>query len=718
MPSAQANFFQNMCMSDDASIIYGIGNDLMKSTDGGQTFNIVAEIPNRSDPWVNVACSANGDVVIVTGLKTQVLYYSTNGGNTWNWPSSGVQTWDIVYKLCVSSDASRMFCATVGAGVFVSTDFGANWTATSIPTDPNRSGARVDCSADGLTVGVQTSYAGSYLSLNGGVTFNSITSIGTTFDWQSTRVAVSGNGTTIALSTLKEGGQDAKIYVSSDSGSTWNLVSLTNTASSDQLMELYADATNNIYTFVDTANSPILRYSAPVVAVPGPTLAAGSLTSNSVTISWSPVANATSYTYMLSANGAAPVAVTPSSSTSSTATFANLTASTTYSLVMTTNTPSGNRVSPALSVTTTATPVPGPTLTSSNVTSTSFTASWTPVSGVTGYTYMLSTGGGAAVAITPSSTTSSTATFTLLSPSTTYSLVMTSNTPSGNRVSPALSVTTSAAIVPGPTLTPGAITSISFTASWTPVSGVTGYTYMLSTSGGAAVAVTPSSSTSSTAIFTNLRASTTYSLVMRSNTPSGYRVSPTFVVTTTAAPVPGPTLTSSNVTSTSFTASWTPVSGVTGYTYMLSTNGGAFVAVTPSSTTSSTATFTNLTVGTSYFLIMTTNTPSGNILSPSLSIRTSAIPPPVPGPTLTSSNITSTSFTASWTPLSGVTGYTYMLSTNGGAPVAVTPSSITSSTATFSNLRASTTYFLIMTTNTPSGNNVSPTFSIKTSAVP
>jgi photosystem II stability/assembly factor-like uncharacterized protein len=445
--STQSIIYQDLCMSDDASIIYGFsGGQLTKSTDGGQTFVQTAITETSTSPCV--ICSSDGSVVIAAFTRNQPNYegpkvrFSTDGGNSWNSiPNSTFNnspSWERRIKLSISSNGSIFYAAFASSGYFVSTNTGTTWTQMSIPADAAGNGSYITCSSDGSKVLIIQYGAMAHASTDSGVTWNS-TSIPVV-----NSPSITSDGLLMAAKAEKISGQDAGIYITNDGGANWTLFSIPNTASSTWMNDVYFTSDGSLFAFTDTSGIFRAIGSSPPPLPPGPDLTLDAVFSNTFTASWTPLTDATSYSYELSTGGGAAAAVTPSSTTSSTATFTLLSPSTSYSLVMTTNTSSSYRVSPALSVTTTAAPVPGPTLTPGTVTSNSFTASWTPVSDVTGYTYMLSTNGGAAVSVTPSSTTSSTATFSNLAAGTSYSLVITANTPSGSRVSPAFVVTTSA----------------------------------------------------------------------------------------------------------------------------------------------------------------------------------------------------------------------------------------------------------------------------------
>jgi hypothetical protein len=148
---------------------------------------------------------------------------------------------------------------------------------------------------------------------------------------------------------------------------------------------------------------------------------------------------------------------------------------------------------------------------------------------------------------------------------------------------------------------------------------------------------------------------------------------------------------------TGFTVNWTGASGATSYTYTFSDS----IARVPSSSTSSSATFTGLTAGTSYALVIKAfNGPVVNTESATFSLVTSPTQPN----TATSSNITSTGFTATWLGGAGATSYTFELDGD-----LVTPSSYSLSTpnVVFTGLTPNRTYVLVIKATNVAGTTVS-----------
>jgi hypothetical protein len=311
-------------------------------------------------------------------------------------------------------------------------------------------------------------------------------------------------------------------------------------------------------------------------------------------------------------------------------------------------------------------------ITSSAITDTGFTVSWVQDTNTTSYTYRLN--GNTA---TPSSSTSTSAVFGNLSADTSYNIVVTAN--NNNPVSAASNTIYLRTLLPPPAApvpTTSLLTDTSFTVSWPAVPNATSYTYSVN---GAAAIDRPSR----TVDLTGLTPNTLYTIVVRSinnNPPPG---SATISVTTLLPPPAAPSITRTQLTDTGFTVSWSAIPNATSYTYSL--NGGSQI----NTTTSTSTTLTGLTPDTSYNIVVAATNNNASAVSNRLFIRT-LVPRPAAF-TVQSSNITSTEFTLSWPLDTNVTSYTYRL--NG---TLTTPTSSSSTSATFGNRIPNTVYDIVV----------------------
>ena len=157
--------------------------------------------------WVSVASSDNG-VNLVAAQQGGQLYTSSNSGVTWV-PRASSLNWVAVAS---SADGSRLAAAfnTSPGGIYVSTDFGTNWFATSAPATAWTS---VAASADGAQLAAVYNLGGLYLSEDSGLTWVQRLPLPNTVGW--TGVAMSSDASTIVAV-----GNPSKIYVSSQATTT------------------------------------------------------------------------------------------------------------------------------------------------------------------------------------------------------------------------------------------------------------------------------------------------------------------------------------------------------------------------------------------------------------------------------------------------------------------------------------------------------------------
>lgn len=422
-----------------------------------------------------------------------------------------------------------------------------------------------------------------------------------------------------------------------------------------------------------------------------PTIVATSVTSTQIVVAWQSGTYASSYTYTL--NGAAAI---PSSPTDTSATFAGLTPNTLYEIIVTANNASGTAASNNLSVTTPRSAPAALTITSSAITSTSFVISWALDTNVISYSYTFN-----GVTVTPSQSSTTSATFTGLTINTLYNVIVTASNNGGNRASNTLPVTTLRSVPAAPTITSSGITSTGFVISWPLDTNVTSYSYTLD-----GVTATPSSSTSTSATFTDKIPNTPYEVIVTAINNGGNTASNTLSVTTLRSAPTAPVISTSAITSTGFTITWALDTNVTSYTYTLDD-----ATATPSSSTTTSAIFTGLLPNTSHTIRITATNNNGSANSNTLSVTTNR--PAPAAPVITSSAITSTGFVISWALDTNVASYSYTL--NGGA---VTPSSSTTTSATFTSLNSNTLYNVIVTATNNGGNTASNSLPVTTLRAP
>jgi RHS repeat-associated protein len=215
------------------------------------------------------------------------------------------------------------------------------------------------------------------------------------------------------------------------------------------------------------------------------------------------------------------------------------------------------------------------------------------------------------------------------------------------------------------------ITSSSFYANWGSVSGATDYILDVSTNSSfTSLVVNGYYTGGSTSVnLTGCNSCTNYWYRVRATNScgtSGYSSSAS--LTTSSGSLSAPNIGSaSNITSSSFYANWSSVSGATSYLIDVSTNSSFTSLVINSYDVGNTTSVnvTGLNGGTTYwYRIRAKNscTTSGNSSSTSVSTSSSCTTPN--SPTIYSgSNITSSSFVANWSSVSGATSYFIDVST-------------------------------------------------------
>jgi hypothetical protein len=179
--------------------------------------------------WSGVACSTDGAKIIASSRFTSKggfgpggLYVSTNSGRTWQITSAPVQYWDHVAS---SADGTRL--AATGANtdtafppshIYVSTDSGATWTQTSAPAT---NWVGITSSADGSKLAAIVWAGCIYYSLDGGANWSPGNVVPRY--WQALA------GSTDGHKLIASGGDPyapskRDVFMSNDSGPTWNLV--------------------------------------------------------------------------------------------------------------------------------------------------------------------------------------------------------------------------------------------------------------------------------------------------------------------------------------------------------------------------------------------------------------------------------------------------------------------------------------------------------------
>jgi len=159
--------------------------------------------------WNSVATSADGQIVLLSGIKTK-LYVSKDAGVTWR-ARATIQNW---IATTVSDDGSILAAAVSGGQIYTSSDSGVTWSAR----DLNRNWRSIASSADGTKL-VATVYGGGiYTSTDSGATWSAKAVM--PLNWRA--IASSADGVTLAAAVY-----NGEIWKSNDSGASWTEISST-----------------------------------------------------------------------------------------------------------------------------------------------------------------------------------------------------------------------------------------------------------------------------------------------------------------------------------------------------------------------------------------------------------------------------------------------------------------------------------------------------------
>ncbi|MCP5054314.1 MAG: hypothetical protein GY940_44510 [bacterium] len=160
----------------DGRDTYSIG--VLKSTDGGQTWNTTGMTRQVSERWTIsklLMHPSNPDIIV--GAFSTGIYKTTDGGSTWNQQVSG-NFKDIEVD---SSTPSVWYAANAGSGVYKSTDSGNTWTrkTNGLPSE----GAGFGRIAIALAPGAQSIIYALYAKSEGGGFFGIYRSVDRGESW-------------------------------------------------------------------------------------------------------------------------------------------------------------------------------------------------------------------------------------------------------------------------------------------------------------------------------------------------------------------------------------------------------------------------------------------------------------------------------------------------------------------------------------------------------
>ena len=207
-----------VAVSSNAAKCVAAGAQIYTSTDSGASWKATSA---PTTDWWAVASSADGTTLIAAdqvyhndypSFAGGAIYRSLDSGGTWIRTSAPMNGW---MSLASSADGTKMVAAAASIysafdnQIYTSTNAGATWALTRAPT--NVYWLSVACSADGDKL-VAAGGGGIYMSPDSGGTWNQA-SVPNVW-WMS--VASSADGT-----KLVAGAEGDVVYTSTNSGATW-----------------------------------------------------------------------------------------------------------------------------------------------------------------------------------------------------------------------------------------------------------------------------------------------------------------------------------------------------------------------------------------------------------------------------------------------------------------------------------------------------------------
>lgn len=208
---SSANWTAIACSADGSKYLAGASSGSLVVSSGSP--------PGASGSWTAVACSGDGNNY--AAALGNLIYTSTNGGSSWQSPSSLPST---CYALAAAASGFKLVAAYNG-GIGTSTNFGATWT-TITPAGGLWSCVAASSDCNRLVAGVSNGLF--YASANFGSTWTALSS--TNQAWSG--AAMSADGSKFAA-TVANAGTTGGIYYSGTTAQP-NTISTNSTISGSQ----------------------------------------------------------------------------------------------------------------------------------------------------------------------------------------------------------------------------------------------------------------------------------------------------------------------------------------------------------------------------------------------------------------------------------------------------------------------------------------------------
>ena len=173
LPGASGIGWSTVASDEDGSFLAAwesSNNELWISDDSGATWSLSPVTTDSDGGRLGLAMDADGSHLVIGGVFGPI-YTSGNSGASWTERAPGGLDEGDWYGCATSSDGSVMIVANQwDKKVFVSIDYGVNWTDRTPVASKNYT--RVTCNADGSMLVVAAQYDRIYYSSDGGVSWN------------------------------------------------------------------------------------------------------------------------------------------------------------------------------------------------------------------------------------------------------------------------------------------------------------------------------------------------------------------------------------------------------------------------------------------------------------------------------------------------------------------------------------------------------------------
>ncbi|QQO09762.1 VPS10 domain-containing protein [Breznakiella homolactica] len=238
--SRSTNAWRYAAGSDDGNILIIAGSstyvdsqkikDIYRSNNAGATWSKCEAAGSQS--WSALACSSDAQTIAAAydyNYGDNRIIVSRNGGNSWSVPQKlGDGT---ITAVRMSDTGKDIYILTTGyqiSGLYRSSDYGSTWTEIVRPAAIN-TWTDIACTSSGakvIALGTKTDFPdrGTHIhtSENYGITWTTAKLTPDTGQTYSTYLAISGDGTKMAVSTNFQADSWYKeVYYSDNSGASW-----------------------------------------------------------------------------------------------------------------------------------------------------------------------------------------------------------------------------------------------------------------------------------------------------------------------------------------------------------------------------------------------------------------------------------------------------------------------------------------------------------------